>query len=377
MSWENGKRKNPRRIFSNYADALQFCRDEEARRAAHGQITANADGVTVAAWLELEEKLIKAGAGSLKDVGERVLKETLAITKYATATVCLSNYLSKHLGPSVYADDSRNRCNSFVKWFGAERPIKEATHELMGAYFAEHTGATLRRTVSAWFGWAVDEGYLPSNPCARKRQRRGTKKKKPPEAVILSPAEASTLLRAAVNAKDWTSLSYIAISLFAGLRPMEFRKKYKNKAAIHLDWHNVTPDGIEIYPGLAKTVARVVPIISPLPLWIDLIRKKKGALSGPVVATGKRGGGWRKHWEAFLANHWKHAWHADQMRHSFGSYRMAVVKNAGQVAMEMGNSPAVVLAHYWNWKTLATDATAFWSLTPKLVMKPGTAQTQG
>jgi hypothetical protein len=340
VSWENGKRKNPRRVFSNNADALQFCRDEEARRKAHGQITANADGVKVAAWLELEEKLLKAGAGSLKEVGDRVLRDTLAVTRVSAAEECLSRYLD-HRGKSVYADDSRNRCNHFIKWFGAKRPIRESTTEVMKAYFSEHKGATLRRTVSAWFGWAVDEGYLPSNPCARKKQRRGTKKKKPPEAVIFSSADASALLRAAVQAEDWTTLSFIAFGLFAGIRPMEFKKKYKGAPAIYLDWRNVKPDGIEIHSELAKTAARVIPILDPLPLWIEFIRKKRGILSGPVLAVGKRGGGWRKHWEGFLANNWKHQWHADQLRHSFGSYRMAAVKNAGQVAMDMGNSAQV------------------------------------
>jgi hypothetical protein len=364
---ENGKRKNPRRLFSNNADALQFCKDEEARRIAHGQITAGADGVKVAAWLSLDRDLMEAGAGSLKEVGERVLRDTLAVTVVSTAGECLSRYLS-HRGKSVYADDSRNRGNHFIRWFGAERQIREATTEVMKAYFSKHTGATLRRTVSAWFGWAVDEGYLPSNPCARKKQRRGTKKKKPPEAVIFSPTDALALLRAAVQAEDWTTLSFIAFGLFAGIRPMEFRKKYKGAPAIYLDWRNVTPDGIEIYPELAKTAARVIPILDPLPLWIEFIRKKRGMLSGPVVATGKRGGGWRKHWEAFLAKHWKHEWHADQLRHSFGSYRMAVVKNAGQVAMEMGNSAQVVLDYYWNWQTKARDAESYWSLTPETVM---------
>lgn len=371
---ENGKRKNPRRVFQNNADALQFCRDEEARRKAHGQITANADGVKVAAWLELEEKLLKAGAGSLKEVGERVLRDTQAITQISAAGECLSRYLS-HRGKSVYADDSRNRCNHFIKWFGADRPIQEATTEVMKAYFSKHTGATLRRTVSAWFGWAVDEGYLPVNPCTKKKTRRGTRKKKPREAVILSPTDASALLREAVQAEDWTTLSFIAFGLFAGIRPMEFKKKYKGAPAIYLEWRNVTPDGIEIYPELAKTAARVITILDPLPLWIEFIRKKRGMLSGPVVATGKRGGGWRKHWDAFLAKHWKHKWHADQLRHSFGSYRMAVVKNAGQVAMEMGNSAQVVLDYYWNWQTKARDAEEFWSLTPESVMESEKNQT--
>jgi Phage integrase family. len=36
------------------------------------------------------------------------------------------------------------------------------------------------------------------------------------------------------------------------------------------------------------------------------------------------------------------------LRHSFGSYRMEMVKNAGQVALEMGNSAATVMKHYFD-----------------------------
>ncbi len=36
------------------------------------------------------------------------------------------------------------------------------------------------------------------------------------------------------------------------------------------------------------------------------------------------------------------------LRHSFGSYRMETVKNAGQVALEMGNSAAIVMKHYFD-----------------------------
>ncbi len=34
--------------------------------------------------------------------------------------------------------------------------------------------------------------------------------------------------------------------------------------------------------------------------------------------------------------------------HSFGSYRMEMVKNAGPVALEMGNSAAIVMKHYFD-----------------------------
>ena len=36
------------------------------------------------------------------------------------------------------------------------------------------------------------------------------------------------------------------------------------------------------------------------------------------------------------------------LRHSFGSYRMETRKNAGQVALEMGNSAAIVMKHYFD-----------------------------
>lgn len=377
VEWVDGKRKNPRRIFANNADALKFCRDEEARKDAHGKITAGADGVEVAAWMKLDKQLLEAGAGSLKEVGNRILKDTIAITEHSTARECLTQYLTTYLGKSVYTDDSRNRCNCFLNWFGDNRQMREATPEVVKAFFNEKPGKTLRRTISAWFGWAVDEGYLPSNPCARKRQRPGTKKKKAPEAVILSPSEASALLRAAVDAKDWTSLSFIALSLFAGIRPLEFRKKYRGAASVNLDWCNITPDGIEIDSNLAKTAARVITIRDPLPLWIEFIRDKRGILSGPVLAAGKRGGGWRKHWEAFLKKHWKPTWHADQLRHSYGSYLLALVKNAGEVAKEMGNSPTILLRHYWNWKTLGPKALEFWALTPEVVMNSLKTQKAG
>jgi hypothetical protein len=36
------------------------------------------------------------------------------------------------------------------------------------------------------------------------------------------------------------------------------------------------------------------------------------------------------------------------LQHSFGSYRMEMVKNAGQIALEMGNSAAIMMKHYFD-----------------------------
>ncbi len=56
-------------------------------------------------------------------------------------------------------------------------------------------------------------------------------------------------------------------------------------------------------------------------------------------------------------------WKRNALRHSFGSYRMEQTKNAGQVALEMGNSAAVVMKHYFEIVD-AKDAKAYWSIKP-------------
>jgi len=56
-------------------------------------------------------------------------------------------------------------------------------------------------------------------------------------------------------------------------------------------------------------------------------------------------------------------WKRNALRHSFGSYRMEMIKNAGQVALKMGNSPAMVKKHYYEIVDSA-PATAYWAIKP-------------
>ena len=56
-------------------------------------------------------------------------------------------------------------------------------------------------------------------------------------------------------------------------------------------------------------------------------------------------------------------WKRNALRHSFGSYRMEMIKNAGQVALEMGNSPAMVKKHYYEIVDSAA-AREYWAINP-------------
>jgi hypothetical protein len=51
------------------------------------------------------------------------------------------------------------------------------------------------------------------------------------------------------------------------------------------------------------------------------------------------------------------------LRHSFGAYRMEMVKNAGQVALEMGNSAAIVMKHYFDIVE-ARVTKEYWNIRP-------------
>ena len=56
---------------------------------------------------------------------------------------------------------------------------------------------------------------------------------------------------------------------------------------------------------------------------------------------------------------WKHNGH----RHSFISYRLAVLKDVGQVSLEAGNSPQMVFKHY-RQLVRESEAQAWFAIMP-------------
>ena len=56
---------------------------------------------------------------------------------------------------------------------------------------------------------------------------------------------------------------------------------------------------------------------------------------------------------------WKH----NALRHSYGSYRMPILKNANELALEMGKSPAMIFRHYRELVKPA-EAEKFWAIMP-------------
>jgi len=161
-----------------------------------------------------------------------------------------------------------------------------------------------------------------------------------------SPAEFAQMLEAA----DDELLPLIAIQGFCGPR---------QKEVMRMTWENVwrVPGYIELNADQTKTrQRRLVPRSASLEQWLEPYRQFTGKL-----------------WSS-SDNVYCHALDdlkklagisgRNILRHSYASYRLAVVQDSAKVAFEMGNSPDIVYRHYWDLVT-EEEAKGWFSILPR------------
>lgn len=368
--------------FRTKLEAGVWVRNEKIRQLEHGRITSGLDGALVSTWNRLDQELGLLGT-NLAEVGADALKRLAAATKRGTAAECLAEFLlakTSELKRPRYIGDLRKKANAFLRTLpnGESTEMRMITRAEIVEYLNSLKSSQVDRenhetTIGVWMRWATANGWLGGDPMPKRQ--KGRKKAdaiKKGEAVILTPSAASKLLRACIDSGDWMTTSFVALALFAGVRPeAEFRKRIidpdsRKRRTVTLKWEDIKPGRIAISKELSKTgVPRMIPIQPVLKTWLDYIRNNAPSpLKGDIVR-----GKWSKLWTEWRRQHWPYAWHQDQLRHSFGSYRLAECKNESKVALEMGNTPYVVLKHYWRWETLESEALEFWDLTPKKIKK--------
>ena len=216
--------------------------------------------------------------------------------------------------------------------------------------------------IAALFRFCIKHKYLPKE-AIEEIEAVQQQKEDNGEIEIFTPGEIFEILTAARP----EMIPWLAIGGFAGLRSAEIRR---------LDWSevNLMERHIEITASKAKTAARrLAPITDNLAKWLAPYTKPSGkimdfeswwnqipkvveAINGQrrqvVERTGKDPSSARK----FV---WKH----NALRHSFCSYRLAVIKNAAQVALEAGNSPQMIFANYRQLVT-ETEAAKWFGVCP-------------
>jgi len=181
----------------------------------------------------------------------------------------------------------------------------------------------IRRMLRACGNWAEKQGYLVkgANPFSGMVRYKETKT----PVSIFTPEQVASLLTKADN----TVRPYLALGAFAGLRTAELQR---------LDWSEIDLDRgfITVAASKAKTrQRRLVPISDNLKLWLAPLRQS----SGPVCLHQRAQRPVAELCEGFT-------WAKNGLRHSYISYRLAILHDTARVALEAGNSPEIIFGHY-------------------------------
>lgn len=250
-----------------------------------------------------------------------------------------------------YVGDLRARLNTIAKQF--PRTADMVTTQDLQTWFdkmdaAPRTVRNFRSTASTLFKFAEARGYIAkgTNPVTGTEK---IKSKNGKAIAIYTPMEIEKLLQ--TESADIRAI--IALQAFAGIRSQEI---------LRLHWDDIKHGRghIELAADKAKTASRrIVPILPNLAAWLKGTEKKKGLIFTPNNLTAFDR---RMNAEAFEPAGVKRKENA--LRHSFISYRVADTQNVAQVALEAGNSPGMIFAHYREVVT-AGDAKKWFSIQPK------------
>jgi integrase len=247
---------------------------------------------------------------------------------------------------AMYLKDIRGLLGDFANHF--ECPLSSIQPEDLRQYLnGKRVGLVSkenrRRMLVVLFNFAKAQGWLRANE-ETAADTLGTYKIKQRDVEIYTPAEIARLL----NAADTDFVPYIALIAFGGVRREELHK------GLSWDAINFERGTITVPASIAKTGRKRKIVISEnLSQWLAPYHVK----SGPIFRIDPR----KRIAKVVKASGVK--WKRNALRHSFGSYRMEQIKNEGQVALEMGNSPKVVKDHYFEIVD-EQAAREYWALKP-------------
>lgn len=195
------------------------------------------------------------------------------------------------------------------------------------------------------------------------------------EIAIFSVGEMEEILTAARP----EIISWLAIGAFSGLRHAELQR---------LDWSEVDliHRHIEVTAAKSKTASRrLAPIPNNLMAWLKKYAHPGGRVTGFENVSKQIG--WlvqdvnkRRRENSKMDGRDpdktpKFKWKRNALRHSFISYRVASIKDVARVALEAGNSPAMVFANY---RQLVTDheAEQWFNILPPAQERSAEDETQ-
>lgn len=309
---------------------------EDRVEAADILYKAKAAGITLT---KLWEDYVKNGGSTV----------TLTSLKKAIEETVASKYRQK-LRPR-YVEGLEQYLKLFAK--GREDiPVSQIQPSDIEKWFAARgEGPAVRNAnlgrLSSMFSVALTRGWVVKNPCDLVSKAKADRK----SVEILS-------VRQSARALAWTCrhrpkmIGYLTMALFAGVRPEELEK---------VEWDSLKENSgkrLLVIEAEASKVRqrRIITLENAAWSWIDLA-KSSGAHMPVSQSTRKR------YIQDLRAGIRMESWPQDVLRHTAASHLLALRKDAAAVALELGNSAAILLRHY---RALVTESenSRFWSLIP-------------
>jgi len=339
-----------RRVQKNFADKSE--RNRVAKQVL-GDLSNDAEAVEAMATPELESLIAarrvlapcyalhvaveehaqaigKLGKATLREAVEFFLRHNRADVPRLTLAEVSEQFAKsrEQAGLSAhYVSQCRKTLSDVAKAFPGQTLPDLRTAELDawlgGLPFAPKTKNGIRIILVACGNWAEGRGYLVKggSPFPAMVRYKETKS----SVAIFTPEQIASLLTKA----DDTLRPFVALGAFAGLRMAELQR---------LDWSEIDLERgyITVAASKAKTrQRRLVPISDNLKAWLTPCRR----VSGPVCVHQRAQLAARRLCEGFK-------WQDNGLRHSYISYRLAILHDTARVALEAGNSPEVIFAHY-------------------------------
>jgi integrase len=349
----NGYQNNyGRRFFRHKADAEAFC---SVKRSELANLGALADSLTDSLKREALHcaELLKPIGRSLTEAVTWYLKEY----KDSQASVSVS-IASQAIVQRLRADGySKRHCNSLsniLAIFGrsySDQIVSSITSDNVQKWLDDYRtkenrplGAvsfnSYRRYLSLFFSFCIKKGWLATNPVSKISQQRVITK----VPRLLTPSDLKLILEAVSGDLKIA----IALQALCGLRSSEVARVCWTDVLF-----NESGNYIQIGADTAKTSRRR---LTPIPDNLIALLRSYRKPDGFIYAAGKgKLDAIQRALVAIRKTLNTIQWGRNALRASALSYRLAQTKDASATALEMGNSPAVLMRDY---RELTTHAQA-------------------
>ena len=356
LEWrEGGKRKNTSRSNREEAHTLA---DEIATRMAKGEVRHRI--LTGLALQEYEEavEICSQAECSILDAA-RLIKANKRPLQRRTLEEVRAEFLesksrrSKRHFQSL-TNDTKLLTDRFGSRFILDLHVSELTEWINSMPVEVRTKQNRWSNNRTMFRWARRIGYLPdmqteidrvdSALWAQESREDWEDDEGIDDVCLLTPDQ----LRALFDVLPRRLIPVLALGAFAGVRRSETSR---------LHWRMVKEDHIELPRIIArkKKRRRRAPYLPACSAWLESCREEEGLIIphgdrfNQVTAIAKKLG--------------INPWPQNVLRHSFISYRLALVRNAPQVAEEAGTSVEKIRSNY-DEKATRKDAENWFEIFP-------------